>query len=222
MVMGFWSSVGSAISSACSFVSSAVSSIGSALASSATKLLGVAGKYLEPVSTIIQIIAVLIDVLKPDDDIEEIGAKAMQPESKKPEDFDSNAEYIDYLKNEVTLDKEKFDKANSAEKAARTAVGASIVAKGIEEKKGFDIPLSTWVAMAKLNLTDKAQEIDTILETFKDGKLDDFVKYTEGKLEAKKELEVGDTLVEMYKELEPNANIEDIEKKVMNMDLGNK
>ena len=220
--MGFWSSVGSFVSSVGSAISSAVSSIGNALASSATKLLNVAGKYLEPISTIIQIVAVLIDVLKPDDNVEEIGAKAMQPESKKPEDFDSNAEYIDYLKNEVTLDKEKFDKANSTEKAARTAVGASIVAKGIEEKKGFDIPLSTWVAMAKLNLTDKAQEIDTILETFKDGKLDDFVKYTEGKLEAKKELEVGDTLVEMYKELEPNANIEDIEKKVMNMDLGNK
>jgi len=220
--MGFWSSVGSFCSSVGSAISSAVSSIGSALVSSASKLLDVVGKHLEPVALIIQVVAALIGVLKPDDDVEEIGAKAMQPESKKPEDFDSNAEYIDYLREEVKLDKEKFDKAGDIEKAARTAVGASIVAKGIGEKKGFDIPLETWVTMAKLNLTDKAEEVDKLLETFKDGKLEDFSKYVDGKLDIKKEGEIGDDLVEMYKELEPNTSIEEIEDKVMKMDVGSK
>lgn len=220
--MGFWSSVGSFISSVGSAIGSAVSSIGSALVSSATKLLDVAGKYLEPVATIIQIVAALTGVLTPDDDVEELGAKAMQPESKKPEDFDSNAEYIDYLREEVKLDKEKFDKATDIEKAARTAVGSSIVAKGIGEKKGFDIPIETWVSMAKLNLTNKAEEVDKLLETFKDGKLEDFSKYVDGKLDIQKEGEIGDDLVDMYKELEPNASIEEIEDKVMKMDVSGK
>jgi len=220
--MGLWDSVCSFVSSVCSTISSAVSSIGSALVSSASKMLSVVGKQLEPVSMIIQVVAALIGVLTKDDDVEEIGAKAMQPESKKPEDFDSIAEYIDYLREEVKLDKEKFDKASDTEKAARTAVGASIVAKGIGEKKGFDIPLETWVAMAKLNLTDKAKEVDKLLETFKDGKLEDFSKYVDGKLDIKKEGEIGDDLVEMYKELEPNMSIEEIEDKVMKMDVGGK
>ena len=185
-------------------------------------MLSVVGKELPTVAIVIQIVAALVGVLTKEDDIEEIGAKAMQPESKKPEEFDSNAEYIDYLREEVKLDKEKFDKASDTEKAARTAVGATIVAKGIEEKKGFDIPLETWVSIAKLNLTDKAQEVDKLLETFKDGKLEDFSKYVDGKLDIKKENAIGNSLVDMYRELEPEMSIEEIEDRVMKMDVGAK
>lgn len=216
--MGFFSSISSLFSSAISTISAAVGSLGGALAGAASVFLKVAAPYLEVAIMAIQVVGVLLDVLKSDDNVEELGAKAMESD-KKPEDFSSNAEYIDHLRNEVKLDQEKFEKATDVEKVARTAIGATIVAKGIEEKKGFDIPLSTWVAMAKLNLQDKPQEMNTILNTFKDGKLEDFVGYTEGKLDSTKELDIGDTLVDMYKDLEPNANIEDIEKKVM--DMGN-
>jgi len=204
------------------FFSGLCSAVSSALAGAASSLIKMAGPLLGPVGQMIQIVSILMDVLKPGEKIEEIGAKAMQADSKKPEEFDNNAEYIEYLRSEVKLDQVKFDKAGEVEKAARTAVGASIVAKAIEEKKGFDIPMETWVAMAKLNMTDKAKEIDTLLETFKDGKLEDFAKYVDGKLDIKKEGEVGDTLVEMYKELEPNSSIEDIETKVMKMEVQEK
>jgi putative Mn2+ efflux pump MntP len=219
--MGIFSGLGSMISSAVSVVASAIGSIGGSLAASTSTFLKVAAPWLGTVIQVIQIVSMLLDILKPGDNVEEFGAKAMEAD-KKPEDFDSNAEYIDYLRNEVKLDQEKFDSATEPEKMARMAVGASIVAKGIEEKKGFDIPLTMWVAMAKIGLDDKATEIDKILETFKNGKLEDFVKYTEGKLDAKKELEIGDSLVDMYKELEPNMSEKDIENKVMKMDVGDK
>jgi hypothetical protein len=218
--MGFWGSVGSFVSSAVSAISSVASSIGSALASSAGNFLKVASPWLGSVMQVIEVVSTLLGILNSKDNIEELGAKAMEAD-KKPEDFDSNAEYIDYLRNDIELDREKFENATDVEKTARQAVGASIVIKGIEEKKGFEIPVTTWVAMAKLGLGDKAEEIDKILDTFKDGKLEDFVDYTEGKLEVKKELEVGDSLVEMYQELEPSMSIEEIEDKVMNMDLKN-
>ena len=218
--MGFWGSVCSFVSGAVSAIGSAIGSIGGALASSAGNFLKVAAPWLGAVIQVIQVVSTLLGILNSEDNIEELGAKAMEAD-KKPEDFDSNAEYIDYLRNDIELDREKFENATDVEKTARQAVGASIVIKGIEEKKGFDIPVTTWVAMAKLGLGDKAEEIDKILDTFKDGKLEDFVDYTEGKLEAKKELEVGDSLVEMYQELEPSMSIEEIEDKVMNMDLKN-
>jgi len=218
--MGFWGSVCSFVSGAVSAIGSAIGSIGGALASSAGNFLKVAAPWLRAVIQVIQVVSTLLGILNAEDNIEELGAKAMEAD-KKPEDFDSNAEYIDYLRNDIELDREKFENATDVEKTARQAVGASIVIKGIEEKKGFDIPVTTWVAMAKLGLGDKAEEIDKILDTFKDGKLEDFVDYTEGKLEAKKELEVGDSLVEMYQELEPSMSIEEIEDKVMNMDLKN-
>ena len=214
--MGFWGSVGSFVSD----VGSAISSIGGTLASNAGNFLKVASPLLSTVMKVIEVVSTFLSILKPEDGVEELGAKAMDAD-KKPEDFDSNAEYIDYLRNDIELDKEKFENATDVDKIARQAVGASIVIKGIEENKGFDIPVTTWVAMAKLGLGDKAEEIDKILDTFKDGKLEDFVDYTEGKLEAKKELEVGDTLVEMYQKIEPSMSIDEIEDKVMKMDLKN-
>lgn len=219
--MGLWGGLVSMVSSAVSAVGSALGSVAGSIGAMAGGFLKVAAPFLGPIGQIVSIVANLIGILKPGDNVDELGAKAMQAD-KKPEDFESNAEYIDYLRDEVELDKEKFDKAGDVEKMARTAVGVSVVAKGIEEKKGFDIPIEAWVAMAKLGLQDKAKEIDTILETFKDGKLDDFAKYVDGKLESSKELEVGDTLVEMYKELEPNATVEDIENKVGKMEIGDK
>lgn len=221
--MGFWSGLGSMISGAVSAIGGAISSLGGALAGAASGFLKVAAPFLGPIGQIVTIVSNLLGVLKPDDNIEEIGAKAMQAD-KKPEDFDNNAEYIDYLRNEVELDKEKFDKAGNVEKMARTAVGTTIAVKGIEEKKGFDIPAETWVAMAKLGLDnqDKVEEIDKILDTFREGNLGDFAKYVDGKLETNKEMEIGDTLVDMYKELDPSATVEDIETKVGKMEVGDK
>jgi hypothetical protein len=214
------------LDSFCSFVSSAVSVISSALGSAigsigdvAAKLLKVAGPWLGAVGQVVSIVATLIGVLKEGDNIEELGAKALDSD-KKPEDFDSNAKYIAYLRNEVVMDREKFDRAGDMEKAVRTAVGVSVAAKGVEEKKGFDIPMEAWIAMAKLGFEEKAKEVDTILETFKGDGLKDFADYVDGKLDEDKELQVGDTLVEMYKELDPAARPDDLENKVGNMVTG--
>ncbi len=197
--MSFFSALGSIISSAFTIISSAIGSLGGALAGLASTFLKVVAPWLGPVIQIIQIVALLLGVIKKDDNIEEFGAKAMQADSKKPEEFDSNAEYLDYLSSEVELDKEKFEKAGDAEKVARGAVGAAIVSEGIAEKKGFDIPSDVWVQMAKINLTDKAKEIDKILDTFKNDKFDSFIGYTKGNLDEIKEFEVKNDLVEMYK-----------------------
>jgi len=215
--MGFLGFIGSCIGGAVSAIGGAISSIGGALASAASTFLKVAGEFLGPVAQIISAISNMLGIKKEEEDLEEIGAKAMQSD-KKPEDFDNYTDYINHLRNDIQLDKAKFEKAGDAEKLARTAVGATVLAKGIEDKKGFEIPNETWVAMAKLGLENKEKEVDALLDTFKNGKLEDFARYVDGKLDAKTEGEVGDKLVQMYQKLEPSASIEDIEKKVMNMD----
>lgn len=213
--MGFWSSVGSAISSAASFVSNAVSSIGGALAGAAGSLLKVAGPQIGMVANVIQLVAKFFGVLKTNDNVDELGAKAMQAD-KKPEDFDSNAEYIDYLRNEIELDKEKFNKASPIEKAARTAVGASIASKGIEEAKGVNIPAEFWVKVSEQDL--KTNEISSIIEAFKDNKLDDYVAFSKGELSPKDEIKTGDKLAEIYKDLDPSLTEEEIDDKIMKME----
>lgn len=215
--MGFLDSVSSLVSSAVNVISNAVGSLGGTLASSASSFLSVVAPYLGVVSQIIGLISNFLGVKKEDESVEEIGAKAMMSD-KKPEDFNSNEEYINHLRNDIKLDKEKFEKAGEVEKIARTVVGATVLVRGIEEKKGFEIPNETWITMAKLGLENKSsKETNTILDTFKDGNLGDLTKFVDGKLGAKAEGEVGDKLVEMYQKLEPNSSIEDIEKKVMHM-----
>ena len=216
--MGFLGVFGGMLSS----VFTTISSMGGALATTASNFLKVVAPWLGAVVQIIQIVATLLGVINKDENIEEVGAKAMQTDSKKPEEFDSNAKYIEYLRDEVELDKEKFENAGEVEKIAMNAVGATIVVKGIEEKKGFDIPNDVWVQMAKINLTDKANEIDKILDTFKDDKFDSFIEYTKGNLDEKNEFKVKNEFVKMYKELEPNSTTEELENKVMKMEVGDK
>jgi len=215
--MAMFSSVESLINSVVTTIGSIASSIGSALANAVTRFLKVAGPYLEPIGKIVGIIANVLAIKKEEEGVDEIGAKAMMSD-KKPEDFDSYNEYIEYLRNDIKLDKERFEKAGKVEKMAQIAVGATVLTKGIEEKKGFDIPTEVWVAVAKLGLEDNYKEVNTILDTFKDGKLEDFARYVDGKLGTQKEGEIGDMLVDMYRKLEPNASSEEIEKKVIEMD----
>ncbi len=210
------SAVGNFVSSCCSVVSSAVSNIGKALVSGATKLLEISGKSFEIVCEVIKRIGVALGVIEEEEDIDELGAKAMDAD-KKPEDFEYVSDYIQYLKDEVQLDKEKFEKADEKTKAARKAVGATIVVKGIEEKKETNIPMDFWVEAARHKM--KADEIDKVIGLFKEEKMDNnFGDYLKGNLDYKTETKTGNMLVKMYKELEPNLSIEEIEEKIMSME----
>jgi len=210
------SAVGSFVSSCVSAVSSAISSIGSAIVRGATKLIEIAGVSLEGVIETIKKVGVALGIIEPEENIEELGAKAMEAE-KKPEDFEYVSDYIKYLKEEVQLDKEKFDKAEKKDKWARKAVGATIVSKGIEEKKGTNIPEEFWVEASRNKM--KSEEIEKMIDIFKEEKIDNnFAEYCKGNLKYKDEVKTGNMLVKMYQELEPNLGIEEIEDKIMGME----
>jgi len=206
----------SAVSSAVSVVSSVVSTVGKAVVTGATKLLEVAGNHLDTIVNVIETIGKILDVIAQGDKIDELGAKAIQSE-KKPEDFDKISEYIEHLKNEIELDMDKFDNANMEDKLARKAIGATIVSKGIEEKKETSIPMEFWKEVAKQGMN--STEIDRVIDLFKENKEDNkFSEYMNGKLDYKDEVKVGGMIIEMYRKLEPNMTIEQIEEKIMKME----
>jgi len=216
--MGFWSSVGGCIGSVCSAVGSCVSAVGSVLASSAQLLVSVAGAYLGPVVNVISAVAQMLGVFKKEDDPEDLGRRAAISD-KKPEDFDSTEQYIEHLRNDIQIDKEKMKKETDIDKAAYQAIGAGIAVKGISEKKGFDIPMEAWVTFAKLGMENKEKEVNALLDDFK-GDIGKVSEYAEGKLSAKEEMVVGDRLVDCYKKLEPSMSEAEIERKVMQLETG--
>ena len=144
--MGFFSSVGSAISSGfsavCSAVSSGLSAIGSAVSSFASAVSTVIATTIEALAPIAEAIgkfanALLqgLGIIKPDEDIEEFGDRALQAaaEGITPDKYEDFEDYIEDLRN-FELDPEKSAKTP---KSVKLTSGLALGTVGLEKK--FDM-----------------------------------------------------------------------------------
>jgi hypothetical protein len=219
--MGFFSSLGNAISSvvssAVSVVSNAVKTIGNAVVETAEKFLDMGIEKLEKVGKVIEKIAKVLGIIKPEEKVEDIGDRAMRSD-KKPEDFDSTNDYIEYLRENIrAASKEELEARPLEERLARRSVGNALLSKAIGEKKSFEIPVEFWKETVSLGLD--AKEIDTFLTKFQNAGIapSEFLKYLKRELDLKEESKIDSALVDAYKELEPEADIKEIEEKVVRM-----
>jgi len=214
--MGLWDSICSVCSAACSVISSAVSSIGSAVAKVATEVVNLGVELAGKVGEAIKDVGISLGILKPHENIEELGEKAMLSD-KKPEDFNSINDYIDHLRNNVTIDKEKFEKLDDKELLARSAIGASITLKSINEKLETAVTPEFMAEVAKQELT--ADQIVGTIKTYKENNLktDDYGLYLNDELSIDESDKHSDALVTAYQKLEPELTIEQIEGKVMDL-----
>ncbi|ENM3814705.1 TPA: hypothetical protein RUY84_002505 [Vibrio cholerae] len=152
----------------------------------------------------------------PNDDLQELGEKAMMSE-KTPADFDSISAYIDHLRNDVTIDREKFNRLDEKELLARSAIGSAITLQGINEKLETVVCPQFMAMVATQNLT--ADEIVATIKTYKEKSLStsDYSLYLKDELSIEQSREHSNALVEAYQQLEPELSIEQIEDKVMGL-----
>lgn len=214
--MGLFSSLCSFVSSACSTISSAVSNIGRGIASVATSIVSLGVSLAAKVSDAIKGVGISLGIIRPEDTMEELGERAILSD-KKPEDFDSINEYIDHLKNNVSFDKEKFDRLDDKELLARSSIGASITLKGINEKLNATVTPEFMAIVASQEL-----EVNEIIETIKVYKekelnLDDYDLYLNDELTLDETNKHSSALVEAYQKLEPELSLDKIEEKVMGL-----
>lgn len=80
--MGLWSSICSVVSSACNFISSAASSIGNRLVESATRIASLGVSLAAKVTDAIRGVGVSLGIIRPEDNLEELGEKAILSEKK--------------------------------------------------------------------------------------------------------------------------------------------
>ncbi|BCK04880.1 MULTISPECIES: hypothetical protein [Vibrio] len=217
--MGFWSSVGSALSSvvsaACSVVNSVASILGS-IANRAITILEMGASLAIRVGEAIKAVGISLGIIMPNDDLQELGEKAMMSE-KTPADFDSISAYIDHLRNDVTIDREKFSRLDEKELLARSAIGSAITLQGINEKLETVVCPQFMAMVATQNLT--ADEIVATIKTYKEKSLStsDYSLYLKDELSIAQSREHSNALVEAYQQLEPELSIEQIEDKVMGL-----
>lgn len=133
--MGFFSSIGSALSSMGSAIGNAVGSIGSALSSFASGIAPIIAKIvteLEPVAVALGKFAAAflqgLGILKPDEKPEDIGERALQAAEKgiTTDNFHDFESYLDALR-DFDLDPEKASKRSAAEKLV-AGIGVGTVA----------------------------------------------------------------------------------------------
>ncbi|XAG74233.1 hypothetical protein MRN18_06945 [bacterium 19MO04SH03] len=218
--MGFWSSVGSAlsgvISGACSVVSSVASTLGNAVTKIATTISEMGVNLATKVGETIKAVGISLGIIQSSDDLQELGEKAMMSE-KTPADFDSISAYIDHLRNDVTIDKEKFSRLDEKELLARSAIGSAITLQGINEKLETVVCPQFMAMVATQNLA--ADEIVATIKAYKEKSLNtsDYSLYLKDELSIAQSREHSNALVEAYQQLEPELSIEQIEDKVMGL-----
>lgn len=222
--MGLFGAIGSAISAAASSISSA---IGGAIGSMTSSILSITGplvnikmaiETIAVVAKVIVIIAEELGILDKDVNMEELGAKAAQPDTKKSTEFESAEAYIEYLKNEVKLDQERFQGLSEEEKLACQAAGLSIMTKGVEEKMGVQIPVEFLQIIGQLKMTP--QEVKAFMESFRENHIDSMktmADYLSGKNMGESGSTVNQAMADAMKAINPKANEDNIQDKIADM-----
>lgn len=220
--MGFWSSVGSAISSACSSIGSAISSACSSVLSGISNVVSNSSTLLTalaiaiPVSgalakaiVAIDTISRILGLLKPNETTEDIGERALQAQEAgiSPEDYATYKEYVAAIKN-FELDPKKSEQYSDTEKML---AGIGVQYWGFEEKFGVgagDILTKTVESPDYFTGERLASFLDKVES------VSDVVKYFDGKLSSNERNAVEAKLVEAEKAINPEKPNADIYKEL--------
>ena len=177
--MGFFSAISSACSALCSAVSSVCSSIGGAIMGGIGSLAPVISPWLSIAVTVISVLAEIFTEKPKEEKPEELGMKAEQAD-KKPEDFDSINDYIEYLRQEIKVDAAKLENLSEEERMKYQTVGLGLYVKNIEEKQGMKLdPAFLKVVPEMINLGYTAQDIANLMQSMKKNGVNDMKMYPE-------------------------------------------
>lgn len=221
--MGLLGAIGGFVSSVCSTVGSICSRIGGSISSGISSfarglVTPIVDRPLNPfintwtvLCKIISGIAEALGLKKEEETPEELGYKAEEAgkEGKKPEDFDSTEAYIEYLRKEVKIDQERFDKLENKDKVAYGAIGSALYVKSMEEKYDMKMSPEFWTTVSKMDM--KSEEVKAYIDKFKENgmtDMKDMANYIERKpLEgAKSRREMTGIMMETLRELNPDLS----------------
>jgi len=173
----------------------------------------VIGENLPKVIKMVEGIGTATDLLKPSEKIDEFGAKAISA-NKTPEDFDHMNDYIDYLRNNVTVDESHLSH-NPIDVSVRQLVGIAIVLKGLNKELGTEISLPLLNKVSELGVESKV--VLEIIKAYSGSELnpDEIEAYIDGELTLDKTKQHSDNLLTAYQTTYPSMTAQEAEQAVM-------
>lgn len=208
--MRLFSAIGAFFSGIASTIAGALSGPVGVLFTALSLIVNSSG-VLDAIGKLLHEIGKALGLVDDDDDMAELGYKATQQGVKKSEQFESTEAYIEYLRNDVELDREHFDKISEQEKSLYAAAGVSIVASGIEEKTGVQLPAEFLNDIGKTNA--RADEIKACIESFAESGLESMGSMTEalsGTLDGKDVMKVTSAIADGIKSANPSMSADDV------------
>jgi hypothetical protein len=196
-----------------SAISKVAVSVGPMIAKYAPIVMKVIGENLPKVIKVVEEISTATDLLKPNEKIEEFGAKAISS-NKTPEDFEHMNDYVDYLRNNVKVDESKLSN-NPIDVSVRQVVGIAIVLKGLNKELGTEISLPFLNKVSELGVESKV--ILEIIKAYSGSELnpDEIEAYIDGKLTLDKTKQHSDNLLTAYQTTYPSMTAQEAEQAVM-------
>ncbi|WP_332408062.1 hypothetical protein [Vibrio metschnikovii] len=196
-------------------ISKVATTIGPMIAKYAPILLETLGKNLPRAIQTIEGVSLVANILRPNEQVEDLGAKAMAAD-KAPEDFTRINDYIDYLRNEVEVDSQALSQ-DPIDSTIRNAIGATIALKGVGEMMGTEISLPFLKTISQLGLEPKL--ILTIVKAYAQSGLniDDVELYLNDQLSIAQSQQHSEVLVTAFQVAEPELDRQQAEDAVMNL-----
>lgn len=196
-------------------ISKMASTVGPLIAKYAPVVLETLGKNLPRVIQTIDAVSLAANVLRPNEQVEELGAKAMAAD-KTPEDFARINDYIDYLRNEVEVDSQALSQ-DPLDSTIRNTIGATIALKGVGETMGTEISLPFLNTISQLGLEPKL--ILTIVQAYSQSGLsaDEVEQYLDDQLSIAQSQQHSEVLVTAYQIADPQLDRQQAEDAVMNL-----
>ncbi len=173
---------------------------------------------VKTIATVLTGICEVLGIGQADEQVDELGAKVLQEDTREIEDGESAQEYLDYLRNDVTLDKAKFDAMDENEKLACQVAGISMLAKSIEEKAGVEMAPDFLYAISKVKLN--CEQTEKFIHAFADNRIDsmsEFTRYISNDMSEVEADRVRPVIEGALKELSPELSQEEIQHEIIEM-----
>lgn len=209
------------VSAAVSVISSIAATVGPAIATVAKTIVSLAPTLQKVIifGNVVSDIAKILGVLGPEENAEDIGAKAMQEGTRPREINESAQDYLDYLRNEVELDREKQAKMDEKDRMACIAAGSALVLATTAEKNDVELT-PTYIANASKSRLMSADNILKMAYKFKDNNIEinKFNEYFDNNLSGNELLKTHETIKTVVKEINPDMSEKEIRNEITNME----
>lgn len=213
--MGFWSTLGSIISEGISAVGQALGKVGMLIGTLASAL----APHIALICSVVSAICSVIGLFKDKHEAEDYGA-AMRQAEKKPEDFDSTNDYIDYLSEEIREGRIDLDKEKSeAEKWIDRSMGSALGIMAINEKFGLESGVAFWKGIGQKFEEGKldGKDIESILKNASQKGIDiediGFYVQNEEPKNGSKKSDISQSLKDSLKESKPELSEQELTQK---------